>query len=111
VIVTLIILMIWGTPTPDLKFFCVAMLFGIISGTYSSIFNATPILWMWDNFVTKKRGPQHSLIAEAMAESARVRATQGQAATAANPSGPAGSYGTVKRRNRTKDIGRQELDD
>lgn len=111
VIVTLIILMIWGTPTPDLKFFCVAMLFGIISGTYSSIFNATPILWMWDNFVTKKRGPQHSLIAEAMAESARVRATQGQAATAATASGPAGGYGTVKRRNRVKDVGRQELDD
>lgn len=113
VIATLIILMVWGTPTPDLKFFCAAMLFGILSGTYSSIFNATPILWMWDTYVSKKKGPQHSLIAEAMAESARIRAAQSQAtaATAGAGAAPAAGYGTVKRRNRAKDAGRQELED
>lgn len=109
VIATLIILLVWGTPTPDLKFFCAAMLFGIVSGTYSSIFNATPILWLWDTYVTKKKGPKHSLIAEAMADVARTRAAQAQTATPAGA--PAAGYGTVKRRNRAKDVGRQELDD
>ena len=108
VIVTLIILLAVGTPTPDLKFFCAAMLFGIISGTYSSIFNATPILWLWDKATIKRRGMEHSLIAEAMQDQARIRATQ---MTTPGAEAVASSYGTVKRRNRVKDVGREELDD
>lgn len=109
VIVTLIILLVWGTPTPDLKFFCAAMLFGILSGTYSSIFNATPILWIWDKSTIKRRGAEHSLIAEAMRDQAHVRAAQMTAAASVDTA--ASSYGTVKRRNRVKDVGREELDD
>ncbi len=108
VIVTLIILLVIGTPTPDLKFFCAAMLFGIVSGTYSSIFNATPILWLWDKAVVKRRGPEHSLIAEALQDQARIRANQSAMVA---EGGTAQSYGTVKRRNRVKDIGKEELDD
>ena len=54
--VTLLILIFVGSATPDLKFFNVAMLFGIISGTYSSIFNASPILYLWDRAIGKKKG-------------------------------------------------------
>ena len=49
VIATLFILVVWGTATPELKFFCLTMLVGIISGTYSSIFNAAQLLVVWEN--------------------------------------------------------------
>lgn len=107
VIVTLLLLIFFGTPTPDLKFFCAAMLFGILSGTYSSIFNATPILYLWDRAVEKRKGYEHTLIAEATRDQARIRAHQ--AAVAAEET--AQSYGTVKRRNRQKDVGRRDLED
>ncbi len=107
VIATLIILIVWGTPTPDLKFFCVAMLFGILSGTYSSIFNATPILWLWDRAIEKRKGYDATLIAESLKDQARLRANQ----MAVGADGVPQSYGTVKRRNRVKDKARQDLDE
>lgn len=64
----LIVLIAIGTPTPELKFMCLAMLGGIVIGTYSSIFNAAPVLWIWDKAVMKKHGENHGLIAEAANE-------------------------------------------
>ncbi|MCL6623700.1 MAG: hypothetical protein K6T17_03655 [Fimbriimonadales bacterium] len=54
VIVTLAILVFFGSTTPDLKHFNAAMLVGILSGTYSSIFNASP-LWVDFNLLAKAR--------------------------------------------------------
>lgn len=62
VIVTLLILVFYGTTTPDLKFFVSAMLVGIVSGTYSSIYNASPILYLWDKAIGKKN-PENTLVA------------------------------------------------
>ncbi len=62
VIVTLAILVFFGSTTPDLKHFNAAMLVGILSGTYSSIFNAAPILVLWDRLVGKRKGPQATLM-------------------------------------------------
>src|SRR5262249_3755072 len=45
VILTLTALLVFGGPT--VKLFVTALLIGIISGTYSSIFNATPLLVIW----------------------------------------------------------------
>lgn len=45
VVLTLLALLIFGGPV--LKLFVTALLIGIISGTYSSIFNATPLLVLW----------------------------------------------------------------
>ncbi len=73
VIVTLAILVFFGTATVDLKFFCVAMLVGIISGTYSSIYNASPILYLVDKWVEKNKGPEHTLVGMSLAENARSR--------------------------------------
>ncbi|HWP31147.1 MAG TPA: protein translocase subunit SecD [Fimbriimonadales bacterium] len=56
VILTLIILVAIGSATPDLRHFNLAMLVGILSGTYSSIFNASPILVLWERIVMKKKG-------------------------------------------------------
>jgi len=52
-------LLLFGGPT--IRQFVAVMFFGLISGTYSSIFNAVPILVAWeehDLFGTKKRQPQ-----------------------------------------------------
>ncbi len=46
VIITLLVLFFLGGSV--LKLFVGALLFGIISGTYSSIFNAPPLLWLWN---------------------------------------------------------------
>lgn len=53
VIITLLALFFFGGSV--LKLFIAALLFGIISGTYSSIFNASPLLWLWDRRGTGER--------------------------------------------------------
>lgn len=107
VIATLIMLIWIGTPTIDLKLFCVTMLTGIISGTYSSIFNATPILYLWDKAIEKRKGPDATLIADSIKEINRKRAQQ-QTIMAAEG---AQSYGTVKRRRSVREQARQDLDE
>jgi preprotein translocase subunit SecD len=42
-------LVVWGAVTQDLRFFYVAMLIGVIAGTYSSIFIASQIMVGWQN--------------------------------------------------------------
>ncbi|KKS05694.1 protein-export membrane protein SecF [candidate division WWE3 bacterium RIFOXYD1_FULL_43_17] len=53
VIFTLSALYVLGGDT--IKMFVLAMLVGIISGTYSSIFNAAPILVLWEKYAAKKK--------------------------------------------------------
>ena len=120
VIVTLLILVFFGTVTNDLKFFVTSMLIGIISGTYSSIYNASPILYLWDRAIEKKKGHQASLVGLVAQEVSRqavfnptaVASPQGQAQAPQSTSGTSGrSYGQVRRRaNSPKNQG-IELDD
>jgi SecD/SecF fusion protein len=110
VIVTLLILAFFGTTTPELKFFVTSMLIGIISGTYSSIYNASPILYLWDKAITKKN-PGNGLVAMAAAEVAKTRTMTTSASVPEVTSTTSGrSYGQVRRRanSPTKGI---ELDD
>lgn len=117
VIATLLILIFFGTATPELKFFCVAMLTGIISGTYSSIYNATPILYLWDRAVLKSQGEEHGLMAEAKRENDRVRAAamrlEAQPATMGGPApgAPERGYGTTKRRQSAQDRATHIIDE
>ncbi len=136
VIVTLAILVFFGTATIDLKFFCVAMLVGIVSGTYSSIYNASPILYLWDKAVGARKGPEHTLVGMAVAESARVRVVSTRAVEPSpvsvprpvtpkpsSPSAPATpatpnaspttgrTYGQVRRRANQPKPGHIELED
>lgn len=53
VVFTLTALLVLGGET--IKIFVLAMLVGIVSGTYSSIFTAAPILVIWENYVSKKK--------------------------------------------------------
>jgi preprotein translocase subunit SecF len=39
----------------SIKWFVVALLIGILSGTYSSIFNAAPLLVVWENWSRKRK--------------------------------------------------------
>lgn len=52
VLFTLLALLIFGGES--IRLFIFALLLGIISGTYSSIFNAAPMLVVWNNFKLKR---------------------------------------------------------
>lgn len=52
VVITLLALIVYGGVS--IRWFVVALLIGIISGTYSSIFNAAPLLVVWEEFKRKK---------------------------------------------------------
>lgn len=52
ILVLLAILLFGGS---SIRWFVLALLIGIISGTYSSIFNAAPLLVSWQNFSQRKR--------------------------------------------------------
>jgi len=118
VIVTLIILIAIGSATPDLKFFNAAMLVGIISGTYSSIYNASPILYLIDRAIIKWKGNDASLMAISAREMAHIKtiATTVSASeeTVKKPDveAKASAYGTVKRRRASAvDRSKQNIDD
>jgi preprotein translocase subunit SecF len=53
VVLILFALLIFGGDT--IKWFVVALLIGIISGTYSSIFNASPLLVVWQDILQKRK--------------------------------------------------------
>lgn len=113
VIVTLIVLLAIGTATPDLKLFTVTMLAGIVSGTYSSIYNAAPLLYLWDRAVARARGEEHSFMGMAAAEGVRARAAQltapaEEARLTKDTTGR--SYGTIKRRGGVDDKKRGQMD-
>jgi preprotein translocase subunit SecF len=54
VVLTLSALLLFGGAA--IRYFVLALLIGIISGTYSSIFNASPLLVVWQNRDDRKRG-------------------------------------------------------
>lgn len=53
VILVLFALLLFGGET--IRWFVVALLIGIISGTYSSIFNASPLLVLWHELAEKRK--------------------------------------------------------
>ena len=52
VVITLLALHLLGGES--IHVFTLALLIGIVSGTYSSIFTASPIVVIWEDFVSKK---------------------------------------------------------
>ncbi len=111
VIATLLILVVFGTPTPDLKFFVLAMMIGIISGTYSSIYNASPILYLWDKAIGKSKGEDHTLVGMATAEHLRHQVITTRISEPDVQSSETGrTYGQVRRRANQKK-GHIEIED
>ena len=56
VVVTLGALLLLGPPT--IRTFALALLLGVVSGTYSSIFNASQILVAWNEWDARRKGRQ-----------------------------------------------------
>jgi preprotein translocase subunit SecF len=54
VVLTLIALLLFGGAS--IREFVLALLLGIVSGTYSSIFNASPLLVVWHGWEDRRRG-------------------------------------------------------
>lgn len=54
-VLALVAVVLWGAA--NLKFFVLAMIAGIITGTYSSIFIASPLLVDWERFQSRKGPP------------------------------------------------------
>jgi SecD/SecF fusion protein len=111
VIFTLLILIMVGSATPELKLFNLAMLVGIISGTYSSIFNASPILYLWDKAIAKKN-VNNTLLGITAADRITMKRTLTQQVPTyqAAPEGPTQAtpgYSQVKRR-RASDVERSK---
>ncbi|HYM65008.1 MAG TPA: protein translocase subunit SecF [Candidatus Sulfotelmatobacter sp.] len=52
VVLVLVSLLLFGGET--IRWFVVALLIGVISGTYSSIFNASPLLVLWQEIIDKR---------------------------------------------------------
>lgn len=111
VIITLAILATFGTTTPDLRFFVVAMLIGILSGTYSSIYNASPILYLVNQWAIKRGGENVGLQRLAQSDAERNRMTQTQAASAAVVGSDGRSYGQVRRRANQSPTKGHEIED
>ena len=113
----LLILIVFGTTTPELSFFCVTMLAGIAWGTYSSIYTAAPVLNIWENWIKKHKGEQATLLATSLAEIAKNRVFRTgtvaptPVATAPTPEGAPRTYGQVKRRASAVQRSQHELDD
>ena len=111
VVLTLAILAFFGTTTPDLKFFVVAMLIGILSGTYSSIYNASPILYLIDKWLVKRQGEAAGLQHHAKLDTDRNRITQTQAETPSVVGSDGRSYGQVRRRANQSPTKGYEIED
>jgi SecD/SecF fusion protein len=112
VIVPLIILLIWGTATIDLKFFILAMLVGITYGTYSSLFNAVPILYVWDQLIYKTKGHAKTLLGQAEAHRERNRLiSQAISQEQARQYVTAGGYGQIRRRRGVDERKRDESEE
>jgi preprotein translocase SecF subunit len=54
VFLTLLALLLFGGPS--IRYFVLALLIGIVSGTYSSIFNASPLLVVWQGWEDRRKG-------------------------------------------------------
>ena len=53
-VLTLLSLLLFAGPS--ITYFVLALLIGIVSGTYSSIFVASPILVEWEDFENRRHG-------------------------------------------------------
>jgi len=84
VVMTLLALVILGGQTTRLL--NVALLIGIISGTYSSIFNAASILVDWENWLAKRRATAPVLAAGGGADAATYPSSNGGSARPAQTS-------------------------
>ena len=101
VILTLFILVFWGSATPDLKHFNAIMLIGILAGTFSSIFNASPILVLWERIVRNRKGDDATILHDQAKKKPKREFDIDEEATVwRDPSEQKSGYGQVRRKKK-----------
>jgi SecD/SecF fusion protein len=75
VLITLIALYVYGGDT--LKNFAFALIVGVTSGAYSSIFIASPLVVMWKNVADRRRGERRAAALAAASAAAPAKGTPG----------------------------------
>lgn len=95
VILTLLALLILGSPV--VKLFTIALLVGVTTGTYSSIFNAAPVVAWWEE-IAQRRGFRPSEPRVAAPQTAEATAKRDGAPTEAGVASGAGKTRPKRRR-------------
>lgn len=95
VILTLLALLILGSPV--VKLFTIALLVGVTTGTYSSIFNAAPVVAWWEE-IAQRRGSRPSEPRVAAPQTAEATAKRDGALTEAGVASGAGKTRPKRRR-------------
>lgn len=95
VILTLLALLILGSPV--VKLFTIALLVGVTTGTYSSIFNAAPVVAWWEE-IAQRRGFRPSEPRVAAPQTAEATAKRDGAPTEAGVASGAGKPRPKRRR-------------
>ncbi|MDW8107190.1 MAG: protein translocase subunit SecD, partial [Armatimonadota bacterium] len=99
-------LAIWGSVTQDLRFFYVAMLIGIVAGTYSSIYIASQLMISWQSAREKLHQRQE---AAAKATAIPVQPTQtAQPTTPTASTAPATSGEATRKKHRAQHVGKRK---
>ncbi len=105
-LLVLIALVVWGAVTQDLRFFYVAMLIGVIAGTYSSIFIASQIMVGWQD-AREKLHQRQAAAAKATATTPRPsQPTSSAAPTNAEPA-PTAS-GETRKKHHAQHVGKRK---
>lgn len=102
-LIVLVALAVWGAVTQDLRFFYVAMIIGVIAGTYSSVFVASQLMVSWQD--TREKLHQRQ------AEAAKTTAVAPKVADAATPSAaPAASAhdDTPRKKHQAQHVGKRK---
>ncbi len=77
VVLTLVAMVAFGAT--NIRHFTIALLVGVITGTYSSIFNASQMLVLWQRATEKGKVPQAAVAAKPMVDVNAARAEKAQA--------------------------------
>jgi len=102
-LLVLVALVIWGAVTQDLRFFYVAMLIGVIAGTYSSIFIASQIMVDWQD----AREKLHQRQAEAAKATAVAPKPSGASTPTAAPT-TSSADNTPRKKHHAQHVGKRK---
>jgi len=102
-LLVLVALVIWGAVTQDLRFFYVAMLIGVIAGTYSSIFIASQIMVDWQD----AREKLHQRQAEAAKATAVAPKPSGASTPTAAPTASSADN-TPRKKHHAQHVGKRK---
>ncbi len=96
-LIVLVVLVVWGAVTQDLRFFYVAMLIGIVAGTYSSIFIASQIMVSWQDAREKLHQRQEAAAKATATPASRPAQSTGDATPAGSATTASSGEGARKK--------------